>query len=129
MEKLNDDQKRMIDGRLLHWAAAYAGGGFGAQLQMSSMFSMLTAEPGGSDYVAQVPIDDRAEEINTAVNNLPGREQRVVYEYYVVTESTAEQKYRAAGLSKATFSRVKNNAMLLIYQELESNKRAIRKII
>ena len=122
--KLTPGEKKQVDGRLLHWAAAYGGDGYGARLGVSAMFMM--SEGGGGEV--PIPIDELAEEVDQAVRNLPDRERDVIREFYLVTDSTAEQKYRATGTNKDSFSRAKIKGMLLIFMELTENKVANRKL-
>jgi len=123
--KLTTEQRKRVHSRLEHWAMAYGDNRVGESFGVSPMFAMMAA--GGSGDGAGIPIDELAAEVEAAVNNLPAREREVIREYYLVTDSTLDQKCRATRTNKDSFYRARHNGMLLVFMELEINRMASRR--
>ena len=104
--------------RLVIWGRAVAGG-----LSDYARISCLANTSSASDYGTSVPICPEVELTERAVCMLPSDLRAVVKEQYTVFDALAEQRFKALGVSKSTYYRLHDQAVVQAAERIRDLQR------
>lgn len=105
---ISETRKEETITRLVIWGRAVAGGVSG----YARIACLVNASAGTSDFYDRLPICPEVELTERAVCRLPAELRAVLKEQYTVFDALAEQRFKSVGVSKSTYYRLHDQAVI-----------------
>jgi len=116
---ISETRKEETITRLVIWGRAVAGG-IGDYARIACL---VNASAGTSDFYDRLPICPEVELTERAVCKLPAELRAVLKEQYTVFDALAEQRFKALGVSKSTYYRLHDQAVIRIAEIIKDFQR------